>query len=157
MSSVIRPGAPEDAPALTNLAKVAKAWWGYPAEWLSLWRESLTISASDLERHPSWVVEVMGELVGCCVLKVEEGEAWLEHLWVAPTSQRNGIGRLLVQTALEESAARAARSVMIEADPFAEAFYLAMGAERVGEKPAPMPGAPERVLPLLRLRSSAHG
>lgn len=34
-------------------------------------------------------------------------------------------------------------------DPFAEAFYLRLGARRVGSVPAPMPGAPERLLPEL--------
>lgn len=34
-------------------------------------------------------------------------------------------------------------------DPFAEPFYLKLGARRIGAVPAPMPGAPGRVLPVL--------
>jgi hypothetical protein len=39
----------------------------------------------------------------------------------------------------------------IESDPYAESFYRSLGAERVGLVPAPMPGAPDRTLPLLVL------
>jgi hypothetical protein len=37
--------------------------------------------------------------------------------------------------------------VTIDADPFAEAFYLHCGAERCGEVAAPIPGLPDRTRP----------
>jgi len=42
-------------------------------------------------------------------------------------------------------------SAIVVTDPHAEPFYLRLGARRVGEIAAPMPGAPERKLPLLEL------
>ena len=41
--------------------------------------------------------------------------------------------------------------IAIVADPHAERFYLRLGARRVGEVAGPMPGAPDRKLPLLEL------
>jgi hypothetical protein len=39
--------------------------------------------------------------------------------------------------------------LLIDADPFAESFYLALGCERIGE--APSGSIPGRMLPRLRL------
>jgi hypothetical protein len=39
--------------------------------------------------------------------------------------------------------------LLIESDRFAEPFYLAMGAERIGASPSPVDGAP---LPLLNVK-----
>ena len=45
-----------------------------------------------------------------------------------------------------------ASSVTVDADPNAETFYLACGAARCGEVPAPVPGQSERVRPRLKFR-----
>ena len=39
--------------------------------------------------------------------------------------------------------------IAVVSDPNAEEFYVKLGARRVGKVNAPMPGAPERTLPLL--------
>ncbi|HLZ29597.1 MAG TPA: GNAT family N-acetyltransferase [Chloroflexota bacterium] len=59
-----------------------------------------------------------------------------------------GYGKQLWRHAIEAAHALGATSLRIEADPFAEAFYRAMGAERDGE--APSDAIPDRMLPLLR-------
>ncbi len=38
----------------------------------------------------------------------------------------------------------------VASDPGAETFYTRLGARRVGTDPAPMPGAPDRILPVLQ-------
>jgi predicted N-acetyltransferase YhbS len=73
----------------------------------------------------------------------------LEHLWVRPDHMGLGIGRSLIADALAMAASQGATIVAVESDPNAEPFYLRMGAVRVGEVGAPMPGAPNRTLPLL--------
>ena len=75
----------------------------------------------------------------------------LEHLWIRPDQMGKGIGRLLLTHALAEAERSGADVVVIESDPNAAGFYRRMGAVRVGEIQAAMPGAPDRVLPLLEI------
>ncbi|MFV9505771.1 MAG: GNAT family N-acetyltransferase [Oscillochloridaceae bacterium umkhey_bin13] len=78
-------------------------------------------------------------------------EANLEHLWVEPTAMRRGVGAALFAHAVKLARARGAQRLRIESDPYAESFYLRMGAQPVGAIAAPIDGAPERVIPVLDL------
>lgn len=143
----IRRATSNDAVRATEIARIAKAHWGYPSEWLAAWEEELTIRDSDIERHATFVACLDGEIVGVCQLQRSDQHVFLEHVWVDPRAHRKGVGRALVQHAQEES-----RGVIaIVADPNAESFYLRLGARRVGEVAGPMPGAPDRMLPLMEL------
>ncbi|HET8772840.1 MAG TPA: GNAT family N-acetyltransferase [Thermoanaerobaculia bacterium] len=145
----IRRAVPSDSERATELARTAKANWGYPAEWLAAWDADLRITADDIEQHATFVAALDDEVVGVCQLQESEEHSFLEHVWVDPRAHRRGVGRALV-----EHARSSARGVIaIVADPHAEPFYLRLGARRVGEVAAPMPGAPERTLPLLELDS----
>jgi ribosomal protein S18 acetylase RimI-like enzyme len=147
MTFAIRVATPEDAPALSHLAQRAKASWGYPAAWLESWRELLTIRPETLRGAMGFVAEAGSEVLGVCVLEARASEWSLEHLWIAPERQRQGIGRRLLQHALEAARRAGATRIGIEADPYAASFYRALGARPDGDVPAPMPGAPDRILP----------
>lgn len=141
----IRRATSTDAERATELARRAKAHWGYPEEWMATWRDDLTITAAAIERHRTFVASLDGEVVGVCQLQEGDVGAMLEHVWVEPDVHRRGVGRALVEHARSE-----ARGVIaVVADPNAEPFYLKLGATRVGDVSAPMPGAPDRKLPLL--------
>jgi predicted N-acetyltransferase YhbS len=143
----IRRAVSTDSERATELARIAKAHWGYPAAWLASWDADLNITADDIERHKTFVASVDDRVVGICQLQESDAHAFLEHVWVDPSCHRQGVGRALV-----EHARRNAQGVLaIVADPHAEPFYLRLGARRVGEIAAPMPGAPERRIPLLEL------
>lgn len=143
----IRRATPSDSMRATELARTAKAHWGYPAEWLDAWRDDLVVTAEGIERHATFVASIEGEVVGVCQLQQSDDHTMLEHVWVDPTRHRLGVGRALVEYARGQ-----ARGVIaIVADPNAEEFYLRLGARRVGEVPAPMPGAPLRMLPLMEM------
>ncbi|HET8797825.1 MAG TPA: GNAT family N-acetyltransferase [Thermoanaerobaculia bacterium] len=144
----IRRATPKDERRATEIARVAKAHWGYPSEWLEAWKEDLAIR--DVERHVTFVASLDGEVVGVCQLQPSDAHVYLEHLWVDPQAHGRGVGRALVEHARSESHG----IIAIVADPNAEEFYLRLGARRVGEVAAPMPGAPERRLPLLELDSA---
>jgi GNAT superfamily N-acetyltransferase len=141
----IRRAVSSDSERATELARLAKAHWGYPAEWLERWHDDLAITAEDIEKHRTFVAMVDGEVVGVCQLQEGEVGAMLEHVWVDPIVHGKGVGRALV-----EHATNAAKGVIaVVADPNAERFYIKLGATRVGDVHAPMPGAPSRKLPLL--------
>ena len=42
MPSLIRSARTAEADRLTDLARRAKASWGYPAAWLQMWKKDLT-------------------------------------------------------------------------------------------------------------------
>jgi len=151
MQIEIRRAQSSDSERATELARAAKAHWGYPAEWLAQWDSELLMSGAQIERYPTFVASLEGEVVGVCQVQEADGRAMLENVWVDPRCHGRGVGRALVEHARDF-----AHAVMaIVADPNAEAFYLKLGAKRVGEVAAPMPGAPDRVLPLLELECGA--
>jgi len=152
----IRPARPEDAAAISGLAWRAKAHWGYPAAWMEVWREELTLTAEYLEMHPAWCAEAQGDLAGFCALELGGDAMEIGHLWVAPERQGTGIGRALLMEALKTAGRmRPAVSVRVVSDPNAVSFYVRMGARRIGSVPAPMTGEPSRELPVLVLAAAA--
>jgi predicted N-acetyltransferase YhbS len=150
----IRPSRPTDAEQLTKLAHRAKASWGYPTAWMDRWSAALTLTRTYLKTHPGFVAEQDGKIVGMCMLELRLENARLEHVWIDPDYQRQGIGRTIIAYALEAAAEAGSTFVVIESDPYAEEFYLKLGAHRTGFVRAPMPGAPERILPVLELETS---
>ena len=62
-----------------------------------------------------------------------------------------GVGRALLSHAARLAAEAGASALAIDADPNAEQFYLAFGAERVGSLAAQIEGAPGRERPQLLL------
>jgi GNAT superfamily N-acetyltransferase len=141
----IRRAVPADSERATELARLAKAHWGYPAEWLERWHDDLSITAADIEKHRTFVATLDGNVVGVCQLQEGEIGAMLEHVWVDPQAHGKGVGRALV----EHATSSAKGVIAVVADPNAERFYIKLGAKRVGDVAAPMPGAPARKLPLL--------
>jgi N-acetylglutamate synthase-like GNAT family acetyltransferase len=148
----IRRAGSHEATELTELAHHAKRHWGYPPEWMELWRDSLTISPDYLDEHDAFVAEIDDQIVGVCVLELHGDRGRLEHVWIHPLHQRQHIGRSLVEKALEAARNRGMELVEVLSDPFAEPFYRKLGAEKVGNRPAPMPGAMERTLPELEFK-----
>jgi len=143
----IRRANPTDSERATELARAAKAHWKYPEEWLASWRADLAITAEMIDRHPTFVAELSGEVVGVCQLQEADERVMLEHVWVDPNVHGRGVGRALVSHARSV----APGVMMVVADPNAAGFYIKLGARPVGEIAGPMPGAPDRTLPLLEL------
>ena len=72
----------------------------------------------------------------------------MEWMFVEPEAIGMGYGRFLWEDALSRARRLGFTELVIESDRFAEPFYLAMGAERIGATPSPVDGAP---LPILRI------
>jgi GNAT superfamily N-acetyltransferase len=142
--------------ALTTIARRAKAHWGYPADALARWHDELTVTRASIESLPTAVAERDGAVVGFFQLRLDGPDAALEHLWVQPEQIGHGIGRLLLQRALDDTRAAGHDRLCIDADPHAEAFYRACGAVQVGEVAAPIEGQPQRVRPQMMLATVRH-
>jgi GNAT superfamily N-acetyltransferase len=150
MNLIIRDAQACDALSLTDLARCAKAHWNYPVEWLELWQEELVITGAYITRHLVLVAELDGEVVGVSALE-DGGDDWiLEHVWVEPSHHGKGIGKALVEKALALAREIRPGVVAVQSDPHAAGFYRRLGAREGEAVSAPMPGAPERTLPLFQ-------
>ena len=145
-----------DAQALTTIAIESKATWGYSRQFMAACREELTVCAQAL-RDPAcdyFIGEHDGNMVAFYGLGAVElssppllrlnGQQPLEPsaaealelvaLFVTPGYIGRGVGRRLIEHAKTRAVARGARVLLIQSDPHAQSFYLAVGAKRVGER-----------------------
>ncbi|NNF15763.1 MAG: GNAT family N-acetyltransferase [Gammaproteobacteria bacterium] len=136
----------QEAESLTQIARAAKAHWGYPREWLALWREQLSVDANYVRTHPVLVATCADQLAGFAAIEPQADQCELAHFWIAPTFMRRGIGRTLFNAVLELEELQTCRTLRILSDPHALEFYLAMGCVQTGSAPSDIAG---RALPVL--------
>ena len=151
MNPTIRRADRTDAAVLTAVAHAAKRHWNYPEAWILEWREQLTVTPTYVDEHRVFVVEVDGTVGGFYALNGNSPVIELDHMWLDPEHIGHGLGRRLVEHCIAEARAGGSRSIEIDSDPHAEAFYAHLGARRIGKTPAPMDGDAERYLPRLVL------
>lgn len=158
MNGTIRRAETSEAAALTAIAHEAKRHWGYPEEWIELWKPALTVTPEFIARHEVFVTQVEGEVAGFYALIQNADGRWdLDHLWIRPRWMGLGLGRKLFGHAAGRLAEIASGAVFgIEADPNAESFYLRMGARRTGQIARNWQGV-ERVLPYLEYTHEERG
>ena len=151
----IRPARPEEAALLGELALRSKGHWGYDAAFLAACREDLALTATEIAASPVFVYEREDGIAGYYrLLPKENGVAELDALFVEPGAMGSGIGRRLWEHVVETARAIGCRDLLIQSDPYAEGFYLAMGGQRIGESPSTV--LPGRMLPLLRYRIASR-
>jgi GNAT superfamily N-acetyltransferase len=134
---------------LTNLALRSKAYWGYDATFIESCRTELTLGAEAFERLHVAVAERAGHLAGFYALSGDAPDAELSFLFVEPEFIGTGVGTALLGHCRAVAAEFGFERIWIASDPFAERFYLAMGAVRVGATPSE--SIPGRSLPVLWL------
>lgn len=145
----LRAGRAEEAGRLSDLALRSKGHWGYDAAFLEACRVDLRVTASMAVE--AVVAEVAGEVGGFHFLEEASGDSGgrLGMLFVDPAHIGSGLGRVLFDDAVTAARSRRWTVLLIDADPGAEAFYLRMGARRIGEVAS---GAiPGRLLPQLAI------
>lgn len=133
----IRKVEPSEAPVLTQLAHLAKAYWGYSPEFMAACDETLSFNADDLnnERYAFRVGTENGTIRSFYTLDKEseaDGSIEMSALFVEPTALGRGFGRRLFEHSVELARKFGAKNMMIHSDPYAEEFYIKMGAVNVG-------------------------
>ena len=146
----VRAARADEAAGLSALALLSKGHWGYDTAFLEACREELTLTPDDVVAQRAAVVERDGRVAGFCTLVGDQPELELGMMFVHPAHIGGGVGRELWAHAIATAARLGAERVTIDADPHAEAFYLAMGATRVGEVASE--SIPGRALPRLEYR-----
>lgn len=146
----VRLARPDDATRLTSVALEAKASWGYPQAWLDRWTDELTITRRYIEQHAVWVAEEDQHVLGFAAVERTEGHLTLGHLWVRPGHHGRGVGRLLIETAVEHAAREGHGSLEVVSDPNAAPFYERLGGRLSGWVDAGF-GEVDRRLPVFRI------
>ena len=146
----LRAAQADEANLLSELALRSKGHWGYDRGFLDACRAELTFQPDELGARRIVVAELAGRVIGFYSLDGSPPDGELGNMWVEPDSIGTGVGRRLWDHAIQTACVAGFRMLRIDAEPFAEGFYLTMGAERVGETPSGSIAG--RLLPLLEIR-----
>ncbi len=148
-TGAIRRARPEEAQALTNLALRSKAVWGYDQAFLVACRAELTVTAEQIQHAPVFVYEHLRRLLAVYRLDITGAAAEVGLFFVDPAAIGQGVGMRLWRHLVGEARRRGVERIVVESDPNAEGFYLAMGASTVGAVPSR--SIANRRLPLMEL------
>lgn len=94
------------------------------------------------------VCELPAVLVGFHGLVGDPPAGTLEWLFLEPAFIGKGLGRQLWRHAIRTAREEGFAELMLESDRFAEPFYLAMGAQRVGSVKSPVDAGELPILPV---------
>ncbi|MFC4061206.1 GNAT family N-acetyltransferase [Planomonospora corallina] len=146
---LLRTARPDEAETLSALALRSKAHWGYDEAFLAACRDELTLTPGRVTAARTVVAERDGRVLGFATLEGDPPRGELGMLFVEPDAIGTGVGRLLFAHAVATARGLGFTRLEIESDPYAEPFYLAMGAVRTGSVPSG--SLTGRTLPLLEV------
>ncbi|KAB8033706.1 GNAT family N-acetyltransferase [Fluviispira multicolorata] len=145
----IRLAKEEDSDKLTELAFLSKKSWGYPLEWMDLWKKDLIINAEIINSSVTLIAELNNQIIGFwCRKKVQSEEVSDGYLFIHPDYMKLGIAKNLWQALLYELSESKISSFVIAADPNAVPFYLSLGGTQIGEKESDVISG--RIIPIFR-------
>lgn len=136
-----------DVDELVRVAVSSKGVWGYDASWLARFRETFGLTPSQVEAGSFYCLRRDGGIGGWYSVRMRDGTAMLDDLWIAPPSVGHGWGRLLFEHACARALALGAQRLEWEADPNAVPFYRHMGGTVTGE----VDGGMGRMIPTMAL------
>jgi GNAT superfamily N-acetyltransferase len=147
----------DETAAMTDLCIRSKRSNGYDDAFMAQCLDELAVREGDLDDGEFWVAEAGSGLAGlACWCRDPDGRiAELTQLYVAPESQRTGIGRKLAEKVLERARATGVVRIVLDADPFAVPFYEALGFRVTGQSASG--SIPGRILPHMAMALADAG
>ncbi|MBA3868637.1 MAG: GNAT family N-acetyltransferase [Anaerolineae bacterium] len=137
----IRQAQPNEASLLTELNWRSKAYWGYDDDFMNLVRDEMITTAEDIINEHVYILENSDHrIMGFYELKTLDNHLHLDALFIDPSVIGLGYGRALFNHAASLAVELGFNQFTLEADPNAEAFYLKLGARRVGERESRIKG-----------------
>ena len=134
----LRTATTTDAHVISELALRSKAHWGYSPEFMQACHQELTHTPEQILHVDSIYVVAEAQdktVVGFYALQRQSGSLFeLDALFIEPEFIGRGIGRQLVEHAVDEARRRGGLRLQIQGDPHAQSFYLAMGGRLIGER-----------------------
>ncbi|WP_395052663.1 GNAT family N-acetyltransferase [Flavobacterium sp.] len=124
----------KDDEVLTSITKKSKAFWGYSAEQILKWNDSLTVSKEYIETYNVFKLITEDTIIGYySYFNIEKDTIKLDNLFILPEHIGKGFGKLLMNDFLNKLEKSETKKVQLHADPNAENFYLKLGFKKVGE------------------------
>lgn len=147
---LIRRAMPGEADLLSELAMRSKAHWGYSEKFMDACRRELRYEAPHITANPVFVIEADSRVAGFYSTRpLSPSSVELDGLFVEPEFIGTGLGRQLVAHARQIAIAAGATTMVIQGDPNASSFYLAMGAAPAGQ--CESRSVPGRLLPVFQI------
>ncbi|PQQ41828.1 GNAT family N-acetyltransferase [Photorhabdus luminescens] len=121
--------------ALEALQLRASLMWEEDRELLLANPHMIELPIEHIEAGYVYVAEQASVILGfSVVLPQSDGNAELDGLFVEPTFWHQGIGKQLVQIALNDLHIKGKASLQVMANPQAEGFYIALGFKHLGKE-----------------------
>ncbi|OWO80790.1 hypothetical protein B5C26_15985 [Photorhabdus luminescens] len=121
--------------ALEALQLRASLMWEEDRELLLANPHMIELPMKHIEAGYVYIAEQTDVILGfCVVLPLSDGNAELDGLFVEPTFWHQGIGKQLVQIALNDLHIKGKISLQVLANLQAEGFYIALGFKRLGKE-----------------------
>ena len=138
--------SPEDASLLSSIAMEAKQYWGYPDEWMELWKEDLKVTPAMIEEHGVWKIISENTITGFTIIIKEAENYTVEHCFISPDYIGKGYGKALLNYVFNLPQ-YVNQPFTVLSDPHAVSFY-----EKFGFKTSHhIPSKPEgRTLPFMK-------
>ncbi|MCA6220687.1 GNAT family N-acetyltransferase [Photorhabdus antumapuensis] len=135
MRITIRLASTTEQIALEALQLRASLIWEEDRELLLANPHMIELPMKHIEAGYVHIAEQADVILGfCVVLPLSDGNAELDGIFVEPDSWHQGIGKQLVQIALNDLHRKGKASLQVLANPQAERFYIALGFERLGKE-----------------------
>jgi len=135
----LRPAAPEDAPALTDILHRSKGSWGYDENTMATFRENWRISEATIRSLDMTVAEKGGRPIAFSGLTAQDGDTLLvDFLFVAPEAQGQGVGALLLGRAEDRARWQNLSRLFLESDAHAGDFYEKHGFRTLSKRSSTM-------------------
>jgi GNAT superfamily N-acetyltransferase len=130
----LRPARPDEREGLIELQRRASLMWEEDRAFLLAEPGVIDLPADQISDGHVFVFEEAGAVLGfAVVLPRDDGDAELDGLFVEPDAWGRGIGRRLMEAAVEMSRRRGCLALKVVANQRALGFYLACGFEALGE------------------------
>jgi streptomycin 6-kinase len=137
----------DDIPAINEIMRLSKGYWGYDDSFLNSYMKLLTIDQEYLVRNILKLLQHNGETIGFFSCLYEKGVFELHHLFVHPNYIGKGYGRILWNACCKIAAEMGVKEMIIWSDPHSEFFYIKMGCLKIGERVSPL--VTNRYIPLM--------
>ena len=146
----IEKALPSDINKLTGLSIRSKAYWNYSDDFIQNCMQEFTVTADDINRSGLYYTAMdFDKTVGFYGLaKLSHTVFELDRLYVDPVHIGKGIGRILIEHAIENVSRLDGHELIVQSDPHAREFYEAVGGVMYGEKESG--SIPGRFLPMLK-------
>lgn len=136
---------------LTDIALRSKRAWGYDDAFMQRIMPDMLVTREALQSGYGIVAEDDGVPIGYALARMlDDGEAFLNDLFIEPERMRSGIGRALLDAVLVWACAQGAHRLTLHGDPNAMGFYEHCGFVHEGDAPSSF--IPGRCLPIMGLR-----